>query len=98
MDDDTLFDHAADQVVDLGNRLADENPDGDLWAVADGLIAGAIHYWLYAHQPETAGDDPDEPAFNSSAERMAALLELVRDSAADSEYLHSPDDTDVGRA
>lgn len=98
LDDDTLFDDAADQVVDLGNRLAEMHPEADLWAVADGLIAGAVHYWLYAHQPETTDDDPDEPIFTSATERMAALMELIQESAADSEYLHSPDDSDVGRA
>jgi hypothetical protein len=53
-DDQMLFDEVADAVVDLGNRFAEDNQEADPWALADGLIAGAVHYWLYAHQPEQA--------------------------------------------
>ncbi|AKS41058.1 hypothetical protein [Wenzhouxiangella marina] len=97
-DDDqnsALFDQAADAVVDLGNRLAAENPDADPWALADGLIAGAVHYWLYAHQPQ---DFPDEDDMMSSRERLEELVRQVMESAEESEYLHSPMDNDVGRA
>ncbi len=51
-ENDLLFDDSADRVVDLGNELTEQHPDADLWAVADGLVAGAIHFWLYAHQPD----------------------------------------------
>ena len=90
-----LFDEAADQVVDLGNRLAADNPDADPWALADGLIAGAVHFWLYAHQPQ---DQPNSDDLMSSRERLEELMDLIRQSAGDSEYLHSPHDVDVGRA
>ena len=40
------FDEAARQVVELANRIAEENPDLDVWEVADGILAGAVHYCL----------------------------------------------------
>jgi len=94
-DDNALFDEAADAVVDLGNQLGTDNPDADPWALADGLIAGAVHFWLYAHQPQ---ESPNEDDLMSARERMEELMKQVVQSAEDSEYLHSPLDSDVGRA
>ena len=45
------FDSAFSKAVDLGNKLADKDKDADLWDIADGLLAGAIQYWLYSRQP-----------------------------------------------
>ena len=95
-DDQALFDEAADAVVDLGNQFTEDNVDADPWAVADGLIAGAVHYWLYAHQPEQPV--PTEDDLLSARERVEELVNLIMQSAEDSEYLHSPLDKDVGRA
>lgn len=95
-DDQMLFDEAADAVVDLGNRLAEDNPDADPWALADGLIAGAVQYWLYAHQPEQPV--PAEDDLLTARERIEELVRLVMESSEESEYLHSPQDSDVGRA
>lgn len=97
-DDDMLFDEAADQVVDLGNQLADANPDADLWAIADGLIAGAVHFWLYAHQPDGSEEGDELEGVRTASERIETMIGLLRESAIDSEYLHSPHDPDVGRA
>jgi len=96
-DSELLFDDAADQVVDLGNEIADANPDGNLWAIADGLIAGAVHFWLYAHQPDGQVDD-DMDGLMTASQRVETLISLLRESAMESEYLHSPHDLDVGRA
>ena len=67
--DDMLFDEAADAVVDLGNRLAADNPDIDPWALADGLIAGAVHFWLYAHQPESPVPSDEDSHYGARARR-----------------------------
>ena len=40
------FDAAFSKAVDLGNRIADKDKDADLWDIADGLLAGALQYWL----------------------------------------------------
>jgi hypothetical protein len=95
---DELFDAAFSQVVELGNRLADADNHADIWDVADGLFAGAIQYWLYSRQP--CGDPRCEDcAPMSTAEgRLAELMRLVKEFAEDSEYYHSPSDTNVGRA
>jgi hypothetical protein len=97
-DTDELYEEAADQVVDLGNRIADANPEGDLWEIADGLIAGAVHYWLYAHQPDAEADPDDMEGMMTATQRLESLIGLLRETAMDSEYLHSPNDADAGRA
>lgn len=94
-DNEALFDESADAVVELGNELAEQNPDTDPWALADGLLAGAVHFWLYAHQPQ---DIPDADDLMSSRERLEELVRQVMQSAEESEYLHSPRDRDVGNA
>jgi hypothetical protein len=95
---DELYEEAADQVVDLGNKIADAHPEGDLWAIADGLIAGAVHYWLYAHQPDGETDSDDMEGMMTGNQRLESLIGLLRETAMDSEYLHSPNDHDAGRA
>jgi hypothetical protein len=40
------FESAFAKAVDLGNKLADKDKDADLWDIADGLLAGAVQYWL----------------------------------------------------
>lgn len=97
-ENDVLYEDAADQVVELGNQIADANPDADLWAIADGLVAGAVHYWLYAHQPEADADPEDMEGLMTSSQRIETLIGLLRECAIDSEYLHSPNDLDAGRA
>jgi len=97
-ENEVLFDDAADQVVDLGNEIADANPDGDLWAIADGLIAGAVHFWLYAHLPDEQADAEEMEGLMTASQRIEALMSLLNESAVDSEYLHSPHDLDAGRA
>ncbi len=42
------FESAFAKAVDLGNKLADKDKDADLWDIADGLLAGAVQYWLYS--------------------------------------------------
>ncbi len=93
-----VFDSAFDKAIALGNEVAEGDRETDVWDVGDGLLAGAIQYWLYSRQP--CGDPRcDECAPISTAEgRMAELIRLVRQFAEDSEYYHSPSDSNVGRA
>ncbi len=97
-DDESPYDVAAREAVELGNRLADDDQEAHLWDIADGLLAGAIQYWLYARQP--CGDPRcEECAEVSTAEqRLAVLRELTEEYAHDSEYFHTPTDSNVGRA
>ncbi len=85
----------SDEVVALANRLAEDNPDADPWEIADGLLSGAVHWWLYANTP---CDDPsceDCAAIRNAELRMKTLHELVTELATTSEYYHSPNDDDV---
>jgi hypothetical protein len=90
-----LFNAAADAVVELGNQLGEDHPDADPWALADGLLAGAVHFWMFAHQPQ---EHPDEDDLMSARERIEELVRQAVQSAEESEYLHSPRDEDVGSA
>ena len=96
--DTDVFEEAARQVVDLANRLADQYPEADLWDIADGLLSGTTHYWLYSRQP--CGDPRCEECapINTAHEREAELLRLTRELSAQSEYYHAPTDANVGRA
>ena len=46
-----IQDAIAARVVDLANDLAEQNPDADRWDIADGILSGAVHWWLYANAP-----------------------------------------------
>ena len=96
--DDTHYEEAARLAIDLGNRLANAELEADLWDIADGLLAGAVQYWLYSRQP---CDDPscEDCAPNATAgQRLAELQRLTQQLAEESEYFHTPNDSDVGRA
>ena len=95
-----VFDEAFMRAVEIGNHLAKDEKEfeADAWDVADGLLAGAIQFWLFSRQP--CGDprcEDCEPV-NTAHARMVALQQLVREFAEESEYFHSPTDSDVGRA
>ena len=94
----SLFDQAAEQAVSLGNRMLEENPDADAWDVASGLLAGIVHFWLYTRQP--CGDPYCETCaeVSTAEQRLRRLIEEARESAQESDYYHSPHDSNVGTA
>jgi len=98
MRQEDAYETAAREAVDLANRLADKDQEADLWDLADGLLAGAVHYWLYARQP--CGDPRCEECapISTAEERLAELLRFTEQFARDSDYYHSPHDLNVGRA
>lgn len=96
--EDAIFDNVAGQAVNLGNEIAETHPDADLWDVADGLLAGAVHYWLYACKPCNDPHCEDCAPLATPEGRVRELLKLVEKFAGDSEYFHSPDDLLAGRA
>lgn len=92
------FSEAFGKAVDLGNKIADTDDKADIWDIADGLIAGAVQYWLYSRQP-CADPNCEECASISTAEgRLEELRKLMRQFAEESEYFHAPTDRNVGRA
>lgn len=94
----TTFNESAQGLIELANRLAEAEPDADLWTIADGLLAGAVHYWLYSRQP--CGDPRCEDCapINTAEQRLAELLRWAQQWAMESEYYHAPTDANVGRA
>lgn len=97
-DSDTVFDDSFERTVELGNHLGDADADADLWDISDGLLAGAIQFWLFAHQPCEDISCEDCAPLNTAYARLAELQKLVRQFAEDSEYYQSPSDSNVGRA
>ncbi len=97
-DDDAVYDEAAEQTIDLGNRLAERGDDTDLWDVADGILAGAIQYWLYSREP--CGDPrcTDCEPYSTPELRLAEMLRFSEEMARESEYFHTPHDVMAGRA
>jgi hypothetical protein len=92
------FDRAAEEAVELGNRLLKENEEADAWDVASGLLAGAVHFWLYARQP--CGDPSCDSCteVDTAEKRMRLMLQEIRQSAEESDYYHTLHDSNVGRA
>ncbi len=94
----TPFDAAFTDAVDLGNKLAERDKDADLWDIADGLLAGAIQYWLYSRQPCKDPRCTECMPVSTAEGRMAEMQRLIRQLSLESEYYHSPNDSTVGRA
>jgi hypothetical protein len=97
---EAVFDEAFKRAVEIGNHLVKDEKEleADVWDVADGLLAGAVQFWLFSRQP--CGDprcEDCEPVSTAHG-RMHALQQLVREFAEESEYFHSPTDSNVGRA
>jgi hypothetical protein len=95
---DNPFSEAFGKAVDLANRIADTDEKADLWDIADGLLAGAIQYWLYSRQPCGDPNCDDCQTIATSDARLAELRKLIKQFAEESEYFHSPNDSNVGRA
>ncbi len=97
-DDSDIYDTAAREAIDLGNRLADGDQDPDVWEIADGLLAGAVQYWLYARQPCGNPECEDCELVDTAEKRLAELLRYTDELVKQSEYFHSPNDSNVGTA
>jgi hypothetical protein len=97
-DDLSEFDQAAERVVELGNQIMAEEEDADSWDVASGLLAGAVQFWLYTRQP--CGDPTCDSCadISTAAERLHKMLDEVKEFAEESDYFHSPRDSNVGTA
>lgn len=97
-DDLSEFDLAAERVVELGNQIMAEQEEADSWDVASGLLAGAVQFWLYSRQP--CGDPTCDSCadISTAAERLHKLLDETREYAEESDYYHSPRDSNVGTA
>ncbi|MDY6948185.1 MAG: hypothetical protein SXG53_20950 [Pseudomonadota bacterium] len=95
---DNPFSEAFGKAVDLGNRIADTDDKADIWDIADGLLAGAVQYWLYSRQPCSDPECEECQPISTAEGRIEELRKLMRQFAEESEYFHSPTDRNVGRA
>ncbi len=97
-DESESYDNAAREAIDLANRLADSDQEADVWDIADGLLAGAVQYWLYTRQP--CGDPRCEDCepINTAEKRLAELIGYTQELVKESEYYHSPHDINTGTA
>jgi hypothetical protein len=95
---EAVFDEAAWRTVDLGNSMAQADEDADVWDIADGLLAGAVQYWLYSREPCDNPRCEDCAPLSTAEKRVAEMARLLRQYAEESEYYHSQNDSNVGRA
>jgi hypothetical protein len=93
-----FFGEAASSVVEKGNEILAESEEADLWAVASGMLAGAVQFWLFSRQPCDKSECEDCAEINTAQKRLQSLLEEARGFAEQSDYFHSPNDADTGTA
>jgi hypothetical protein len=93
-----IFDKAFQRVVEDGNQMARADQAADVWDIADGLLAGAIQYWLFTRQPCGDPGCEDCATISTARLRLQELQRLAKQFAEESDYYHSPSDSDVGRA
>jgi len=97
-DNEEPEDQAAHGTVELGNQIAEGYRDADVWDIADGLLAGAIQYWLYSRQPCGDAQCQDCAPLCTAELRLDELKRVCDELARKSEYFHSPTDFDAGHA
>jgi hypothetical protein len=92
------YDQVAEAIVELGNRMINEDESAEIWEVASGIMAGAVQFWLYSRQPCV------DPLCHACAEisspelRLATLLKEAHALCEESEYYTSANDTMTGTA
>ncbi len=97
-EENLTYDQVAEAIIELGNRMIDDDESADVWEVASGIMAGAVQFWLYSRQP---CDDPFCRAcadISSPERRLAALLKETNNLGEESDYYCSASDTMTGTA
>lgn len=92
------YDQVAETIVELGNRMLDQDESAEMWEVASGMLAGAVQFWLFSRQP---CDDPFCQAcadISNSQRRVAALLKETQNLAEESDYYCTHRDVMTGTA
>ena len=92
------FQEAIDAVINGGNRLLESNDEPDAWDVASGLLAGAVHFWLFSRQPCSDPLCESCSSVSTAEQRLARLMEEVKQHCEESEYFHTPLDRNAGTA
>ena len=92
------YDQVAETIVELGNRMLDEDESAEVWEVASGMLAGAVQFWLFSRQP---CDDPfcrTCVEISNTQRRVAALLKETQNLAEESDYYSTHRDVMTGTA
>lgn len=92
------FQEAIDAVINGGNKLLESNEEPDAWDVASGLLAGAVHFWLFSRQPCSDPLCESCASVSTAEQRLARLMEEVKQHCEESEYFHTPLDRNAGSA
>jgi len=96
--DQQTFDQAAEGVVELGNKMLDDDDSADIWDVASGVLTGAVQYWLFSRQPCSNPMCEACAETGTAQRRMKVLLAEVQRLAEDSDCYDSPGDIHSGAA
>ena len=71
------FARAFVELIRTTDHLTQERPEADRWEIADGLLGGALQYWLYSRQ-SCGCFECDACVLNGTAEgRMVELHKLM---------------------
>jgi len=92
------YDQVAETIVELGNRMLDDDESADFHEVASAIVAGAVQFWLYSRQP---CKDPFCEAcaeISTPERRIAVLLKEAHALAEESDYYCSVNDVHCGNA
>jgi hypothetical protein len=94
---DLTYDQVAEIIVDLGNRLLDDE-SADFHEVASGIMAGAVQFWLYSRQPCKDPFCQTCAEISTPERRIAVLLKEAHILAEESDYYCSVNDVHAGNA
>ena len=92
------YEQVAEAIIEMGNRMLEEDESAEVWEVASGMLAGAVQFWLYSRQP---CDDPFCQAcadISNAERRLQALLRETHNLAEESDYYVTPQDVLTGTA
>ncbi len=98
LDKNLTYDQVAESVIEMGNRMLEQDESAEVWEVASGMLAGAVQFWLYSRQP---CDDPFCQAcadISNAERRLQALLKETHNLAEESDYYVSAQDVLAGTA
>jgi len=97
-DQNLTYEQVAESIIELGNRMLDEDESAEVWEIASGILAGAVQFWLFSRQP---CEDPFCRAcaeISNADKRLQTLLRETHNLAQESDYFSSPSDFMTGTA
>ena len=93
-----IYDQVMESIIEVGNRMIDEDDSVDMREVASGMLAGAIQFWLFSHQPCDDLFCEACATISTASLRVDTLIEESRQLAEESDYYDSPNDVYAGTA